>query len=318
MNEFIIYLFIYLYQFTVIIKVDHAPVKPAFGYRFEMNHQTIVVSGDTCKCSSLIKNSLGADILVQEVLCCDFVLRASQAHKRVGNEFQARLMKDILIYHSSVQDCIDIANAAKVDTMLFTHLVPAPNNSFMKKMVFGACKRPKSFENNNVFIGEDGMIAKVCSFSEQNYFKKNNNNKNKNGKKNRVEIVVVAYKKQISIVFVVLFLLNFIWFVSTVYTGLKSHKIETSLLLLHHLNIGDNEKKIELFFLNKNYVIEMLVIYKYLHLILLCSFQFFFIQLLNSTVFCLVFLPKKFTLKNLNYYVPFFILFSVYAFKLLK
>ena len=36
-------------------EVDHKPVKPAYGYRFELNGRAVVISGDTCKCDSLIQ-----------------------------------------------------------------------------------------------------------------------------------------------------------------------------------------------------------------------------------------------------------------------
>ena len=48
--------------------VDHRPVLPAYGYRFEYRGRVVVISGDTCKCESLIGHSKGSDVLVMEVL----------------------------------------------------------------------------------------------------------------------------------------------------------------------------------------------------------------------------------------------------------
>ena len=44
--------------------VDHAPVWPAFAYRFDTDDGSIVFSGDTGRCENLIKLAKGADVLV--------------------------------------------------------------------------------------------------------------------------------------------------------------------------------------------------------------------------------------------------------------
>src|SRR5256885_7744051 len=46
--------------------VEHPPVRPAFGYRFDSGGHSIVVSGDTRPNANLIHFAKGADILVQE------------------------------------------------------------------------------------------------------------------------------------------------------------------------------------------------------------------------------------------------------------
>ncbi len=46
--------------------VDHQPVVPAYGYRFEYRGRSVVVSGDTAKSAGLIAAAQGADVLVHE------------------------------------------------------------------------------------------------------------------------------------------------------------------------------------------------------------------------------------------------------------
>ena len=49
-----------VYAYTV----DHSPVKPVFGYRFEYKGNWVVISGDTQKTVILIRYSKKADILI--------------------------------------------------------------------------------------------------------------------------------------------------------------------------------------------------------------------------------------------------------------
>jgi len=49
------------------ILVQHAPVFPAFAYRFDSAAGSIVISGDTAPCPNLVALARGADILVHEV-----------------------------------------------------------------------------------------------------------------------------------------------------------------------------------------------------------------------------------------------------------
>ena len=48
--------------------VDHAPIKPAFGYRIDYGGHSVVLSGDTRYNENLIHFSQGADVLIHEVI----------------------------------------------------------------------------------------------------------------------------------------------------------------------------------------------------------------------------------------------------------
>ena len=49
-------------------EVDHAPVRPAFGYRVEYAGRSVVLSGDTRSSENLIRYGQGADLLIHEVV----------------------------------------------------------------------------------------------------------------------------------------------------------------------------------------------------------------------------------------------------------
>ena len=46
--------------------VDHPPVVPSFGYRFDAPDRSIVISGDTKPSENLIELARGADVLVHD------------------------------------------------------------------------------------------------------------------------------------------------------------------------------------------------------------------------------------------------------------
>ena len=50
-----------------VFDVDHAPIKPAFGYRIDYKGRSAVLSGDTRYSENLIEFSRGVDLLVHEV-----------------------------------------------------------------------------------------------------------------------------------------------------------------------------------------------------------------------------------------------------------
>lgn len=95
--------------------VDHDPVKPAFGYRFDAAQSSIVITGDTKPNPNLIHHAEGADILVHEA----YVRSDSQA----GTEETERW--SIYDYHSSAREAGEAAEKAKAKILVLTHLIPA-------------------------------------------------------------------------------------------------------------------------------------------------------------------------------------------------
>ena len=95
--------------------VDHRPVEPAFGYRFDSVGHSIVISGDTRPTPNLVKFAKGADILVLEAYLPEHFLKVDTP------EVAARLMH----YHTSAEEAGQIAAEAGVKTLVLTHLIPA-------------------------------------------------------------------------------------------------------------------------------------------------------------------------------------------------
>jgi ribonuclease Z len=82
-------------------RVNHDPVSPAVGYRFDYKGRSVVISGDTAKSAALEAAAKGADLLVHEALQPRLVkaITAALAAKRQANT--ATITRDILTYHAS-------------------------------------------------------------------------------------------------------------------------------------------------------------------------------------------------------------------------
>jgi ribonuclease Z len=94
---------------------DHAPVRPTLGYRIEDAGQSVVIAGDTVPCLGLDELSADAGVLVHTVVRPDLI-----------EQFGLPRLSDVLDYHSSVGQAGQTAARNGVNTLLLTHLVPAP------------------------------------------------------------------------------------------------------------------------------------------------------------------------------------------------
>lgn len=94
---------------------DHRPVAPTVGYRVEHDGAAVVIAGDTVPCEGLDRLCAGADVYVQTVVRADLV-----------QAIPLQRFRDILDYHSAVEDAARTAARAGVRTLVLTHMVPAP------------------------------------------------------------------------------------------------------------------------------------------------------------------------------------------------
>lgn len=92
---------------------DHRPVEPTIAFRIEFGGASVVLAGDTVPCDSLDELARGANALVHTVIRADLV-----------EQIPVQRLRDILDYHSSVQQAAATAARAGVDTLVLTHYVP--------------------------------------------------------------------------------------------------------------------------------------------------------------------------------------------------
>ena len=142
--------------------VDHAPVEPAVGYRFEYGDRSVVSSGDTDVSPSLQAHASGADLLVHEVLLKDLAGQLSEGFGRAGEARLQRLSADVIDYHTSPAEALQAAQAAGVDMMVMTHLVP-PLPGLLRSWFF---TRGLEGGDVDVVVGEDGMHFRLPADSQ--------------------------------------------------------------------------------------------------------------------------------------------------------
>jgi ribonuclease Z len=108
-------------------EVDHFPVVPALGFRFRRAGRTVVFSGDTKWCESLLRASNDADMLVCEALNTD-MLNVAIAGLRNIRPVTADVLTDVHDYHISTREVAKLAAQAGVKHLVLTHLIPAVPN----------------------------------------------------------------------------------------------------------------------------------------------------------------------------------------------
>jgi len=104
--------------------VDHTPVEPAVGYRFDYRGRSVVISGDTAPSRRLEAAAAHADVLVHEGLAPGLVAIQHQAAVAGGKDNLAHITHDILSYHTTPEAAAGIAQRAHVRYLLFTHIIP--------------------------------------------------------------------------------------------------------------------------------------------------------------------------------------------------
>jgi ribonuclease BN (tRNA processing enzyme) len=130
--------------------VDHPPVVPAFGYRFDARDRSIAISGDTAPTDSVVTLARGADVLVHSAMYPPAIDRLVA---RVPNA--AALKASILAHQTSAGDAGRIAQAAGVKTLVLSHLVP-PDDPEVSEQAWRDAAR-KHFRGR-VIVGRDLLV----------------------------------------------------------------------------------------------------------------------------------------------------------------
>lgn len=103
---------------VTVHETDHRPVKPSIGYRIEHDDKVAALAGDTVPCAGLDAMCANADVYVQTVIRDDLVKQLADMVP-TGARF-----RDILDYHSTVEQAAETATRNGVKNLVLTHYVP--------------------------------------------------------------------------------------------------------------------------------------------------------------------------------------------------
>ena len=106
------------------LRVDHAPVSPAVGYRFRYGGRTVLISGDTAQSDNISRFARGADLLIHEALSPELIGMMEATANTLGNPIVAKIMFDVPDYHASPREAAETALEAGVGHLLYYHVVP--------------------------------------------------------------------------------------------------------------------------------------------------------------------------------------------------
>ena len=114
--------------------VCHEPIDPSFGFKIEYDDKSVVISGDTREdCDNVDLFAKDADLLLHEVMLKDVMLKGSEVLKNNGNNRNAKILNDIVEYHTSPTDIAIMANEVGVRKLVLYHFAPEPSNLIIER-----------------------------------------------------------------------------------------------------------------------------------------------------------------------------------------
>lgn len=103
------------------ILVEHPPIAPAFAYRFDTDHGSVTVSGDTAPCDNLVRLARDTDLLLHEAIDFDWVERT---YAGSGNSTGQASRDHHRKSHTSAAEAVELATRAGAKALALHHLVP--------------------------------------------------------------------------------------------------------------------------------------------------------------------------------------------------
>ncbi|MFZ2634516.1 MAG: MBL fold metallo-hydrolase [Desulfosalsimonadaceae bacterium] len=145
-------------------KVDHRPVVPAVGYRFDYKGRSLVISGDTVYSPSLRKHAKGADLLFHEALSPWMVKLIHDQARFFPFPALSEVTEVIQSYHSSPEDAAKIAGEAGVRHLALYHIIPPLPSSLLNSLFLGDAEK---YYQGPITMGVDGMLFSLPANSKE-------------------------------------------------------------------------------------------------------------------------------------------------------
>jgi len=105
-------------------EVDHSPVAPVVGFRFDYQGRSAVISADTVYTENLVTAAKNTDLLVHDALSEKLLLMVAQAQTEAGHQARGKILADVTDYHATAPQAADAAQKAGARALAITHIVP--------------------------------------------------------------------------------------------------------------------------------------------------------------------------------------------------
>lgn len=128
--------------------VEHDPVKPAYGFRFEGGGRSVVVSGDTRPCENLVRWAHDVDCLIHE--CCE--MAKTSWYPGCGWPTLEDKIRDLASYHTQPEQIGLVAKESRAKELVMTHLMPASDPEELRAAA-------RTHYAGPVAVGEDLMAV---------------------------------------------------------------------------------------------------------------------------------------------------------------
>lgn len=137
--------------------VNHHPIHPAIGYRFDYRGRSVVISGDATVTPRLIKASTGADLLLQDALSLPIIKALEKA--AAGTRME-HIFFDIQDYHAHTSELPELVDQSGVRQLALYHLVPPPQNALFEKIFMRGLPQ-------GTILTEDSMMFELPAGSDE-------------------------------------------------------------------------------------------------------------------------------------------------------
>lgn len=146
------------------IRVNHAPIEPALGYRVDYKGRSMSLSGDTIYHSEFVAASEGVDVMFHEALDPEMTERIAESFFASGRTTTAKLLRDIQDYHATPEDAARAASEAGAGELFYYHIAPPLPVPAMNTIWLGDAEEAFS---GKITVGEDGMLVSLPAGSEE-------------------------------------------------------------------------------------------------------------------------------------------------------
>ena len=114
--------------------VEHPPIVPAVGYRFDYKGRSVVISGDSNAADTLFDAAKNADLLLHDALSRTLLDPMIAAAKANNVPVMPTIMTDVIDYHADTHTLPQRAKDAGIRRLAFYHMVPVPAMSVAEDM----------------------------------------------------------------------------------------------------------------------------------------------------------------------------------------